>query len=381
MNKKIIPLLLASTVILTACNENQTTEDNAPVSKVTKEDAIAVVNGTYISKEALTTLENEITQRSRGQSYPKDKLIDELVQRELLVQDAVKKQLYNSEDYINQLETIKASLLSQAAIKNHLKSNPVTDVDLKAEYDKNVAAAGTEYKARHILVKTEAEAIQLIAELNKGADFAELAKAKSTGPSGPQGGDLGWFAAGQMVAPFSEAVIALEDNKFTATAVQTQFGYHVILREASRAQTPPPFESIKEQIRPMLQRQKMQSYLDSLRTNAKVELLLPTDEATKEGATEQTVSEKKESTGVKESDKLGNAASSNKVIDKVSETAEKASDSLNKVTEKATDSVNSATTNVTDIVKKVVTTVDETAKDGAAKVTESITNTIDSVIP
>jgi len=276
MNKKFIPLLLlASSTLLTACNENKAT-DNTPASAViAKEDAIASVNGKYISKAALATLEKEIAQRQQGQSFSKEKLIEELVQRELLVQEAIQKQLHKSADYTKQLETIKSSLLTQAAVQNFLKSNPVIDADLKAEYDKNVSTSGTEYKARHILVKSEDDAKQVITELTAGADFAELAKTKSTGPSGPQGGDLGWFAAGQMVAPFSEAVIALEDNKFTTEAVKTQFGYHVILREGSRSQTPPPFESVKERIRPMLQRQKLQAFLEGLRTQAKVEILLP----------------------------------------------------------------------------------------------------------
>lgn len=279
MNKKTLPLILAGAVFLTACLEDKTTGGTtASATKVSKEDAIAIVNGQYISKASLTELENDIAQRGQGQSFPQEKLIEELVQRELLVQDAIQKKLDQNEAFANRLVTIKNSLLSQAAIQNHLESSPISDADIEAEYNANIADAGTEYKARHILLKTEEEAKKIIAELNKGADFAALAKTKSTGPSGPQGGDLGWFTGGQMVPPFSEAAIALEDGKYTTEPVKTQFGWHVILKEGSRAQTPPPFESIKEQLRPMLQRKKMQSYLDSLRQAAKIELLLPTAE-------------------------------------------------------------------------------------------------------
>ncbi len=289
MNKKIIiPLvLLASTALLTACNEKKPTNNSLVISK---EDAVAVVNGTFISKAALASLEKDIAQRKQGQSFSKEKLVEELIQRELLLQEAKQKKLDQTVEFTTQLESIKTGLLTQAAVENFLKSNPITDADLKAEYDKNVAASGTEYKARHILVKSEEDAKNIITELSNGADFAELAKTKSTGPSGSQGGDLGWFAAGQMVAPFSEAVMALEDNKFTLAPVKTQFGYHIILREGSRAQTPPPFESIKERIRPMLQRQKMQGFLEGLRKQAKVEVLLeaPTPPATEaDKATEQ----------------------------------------------------------------------------------------------
>jgi len=301
MNKKIIPLvLLASTTLLTACNEKKTT-DNSTSIIVTKEDAVASVNGTYISKASLASLESELAQRQQGQhgqpqSFPKEKLIEELVQRELLLQEAKQKKLDQTVEYTTQLETIKTSLLTQAAVQNFLKSSPITDADLEVEYNKNVGAAGTEYKARHILVKSEEDAKAIIAELSAGADFTELAKTKSTGPSGPQGGDLGWFAAGQMVAPFSEAVIALEDNKFTLAPVKTQFGYHVILREGSRAQTPPPFESVKERIRPMLQRQKLQGFMEGLRQQATVEILpeepIPTAEL-EIAETETTVEQEK----------------------------------------------------------------------------------------
>ncbi len=295
MNKKLILLILAGTSLLTACNKEQAatgvSTTNTPI--ILKEDAIAVVNGKYISKASLTALENEISQRRQGQSFPKEKLLEELIQRELLIQDATQKQLDQSAEFTERLVTIKKSLLSQAAIQNFLKSSPVTDAELETEYNKTIASSGTEYKARHILVKSEEDAKQIIKELDGGADFTALAKSKSTGPSGPQGGDLGWFSAGQMVVPFSEAVIALEDNKYTAEAIKTQFGWHVILREGSRAQTPPPFESVKEQIRPMLQRQKMQDFLSNLRKQATVEILLKSPEKAAIKTAEPVVAEEK----------------------------------------------------------------------------------------
>lgn len=271
MNKNLIFIILTSSMLLTACDKEQATSND---------EAVAIVNGTYISKASLTKLEKEMAKHSRDQSFPKEQLVEELVQREILIQDAVHKKLDQSVEFSERLTTIKNSLLSQAAIQNYLKSNPVTDIELEAEYNKNKAESGTEYKARHILVKTEEEARQLIVKLTKGADFVELAKNKSTGPSSSQGGDLGWFGEGQMVAPFSEAVVALEDNKFTTEPVQSQFGWHVILREGSREQTPPPFESVKKQLRPMLQRQKIQDFLESLRKQAKIEILLPAEAET-----------------------------------------------------------------------------------------------------
>lgn len=343
MNKKIIPLfLLAGTTLLTACNEKKI--DNTPV--VSKEDAIAEVNGKYISKESLTTLENEISQRNQGQSLPKDKLVEELIQRELLVQDATQKKLDETEDFMKQLATVKSSLLTQAAVQNFLKSSPVTDTELKAEYDKNIAATGQEYKARHILVKSEDAAKKIIKELSAGADFVELAKTKSTGPSGPQGGDLGWFASGQMVAPFSEAVIALEDNKFTLEPVKTQFGYHIILREGSRAQTPPPFESVKEKIRPMMQRKKLQDFMEGLRNQATVEILLPAPAAAIPASDSMTNAVNKAQSAAKDSNSAeqAKATAAENAKNKISESAKKAADNAKSTASEAVNKTNEAVT-------------------------------------
>ncbi|MEQ1530320.1 MAG: peptidylprolyl isomerase [Methylococcales bacterium] len=285
MNKKIIPLLVAGTAIIAGCNQGTSTNSNsAPAAVVDKANAIAVVNGQYISKDALAKLEKDIAERSHGQKFPKEKLIEELVQRELLIQDATQKQLDKSPEVVENLENAKRSLLSQADLKKYIEANPVTDAEIKAEYDSKVAGEnGTEYKARHILVKTEDEAKKLITELDKGADFAKLANKHSLDAKESQsGGDLGWFAASQMVQPFSEALVKLEKGKYTKAPVQTQFGYHIILREDSRAQTPPPLEAVKEQLLPFLQRQKVQNMIEGLRKQAKVEILVPlTDDVPK----------------------------------------------------------------------------------------------------
>jgi peptidyl-prolyl cis-trans isomerase C len=288
MKKKFIPLLIVGTALLAGCNQEQSTDTTSSVTPaataVDKADAIAVVNGQYIPKSTLEALEKEIAERSHGQVFPKEKLVEELIQRELLVQDAVQKQLDKSPELAAQLEAAKKALLTQANLQDFIKANPVTDAEVKAEYDSKIAAEkGTEFKARHILVKTEAEAKKLIAELNKGADFAKLANKHSLDAKESQnGGDLGWFSAAQMVAPFSEAVAALEKDKYTKEPVKTQFGFHVILKEDSRPVTPPPLEAVKEQLTPFLQRKKVQDMIETLRKQAKVEILVPlTDEQPK----------------------------------------------------------------------------------------------------
>jgi peptidyl-prolyl cis-trans isomerase C len=300
MNKNIVSLLLAGSALLTACDQT----GNAPGSAapgagattaapaISKEQAVAAVNGQFISKQSLENLQKEIAQRNGGQSIPQQTLLEELIKQEILVQEATKKNLQNSPEVAARLETIKRSLISQAALQNYLDSQPIGDADLKAEYDKKIAGeAGMEYKARHILLKTEEEAKKIIGQLGKGAKFEDLAKKHSTEPGAKEsGGDLGWFTAEQMVAPFSEAVIALEKGKYSAAPIQTQFGWHVILREDARKQTPPPFEAVKEQLRPMLQREKIQTYMETLRNQAKVETFLPAEQpvapAAEKGPTE-----------------------------------------------------------------------------------------------
>lgn len=373
MNIKILPLILAGTTILTACNQEQTADttnnsSTAPVvAAITKDDAIAVVNGKYISKKALSDLEKEISQRGQGQNFPKEKLIEELVQRELLLQEATNKELDKTADFTERLATIRESLLSQTAIQDYIKSNPVTDEELKVEYDEKIAKTGIEYKARHILVKTEEESQKIIAELDKGADFAELAKKKSTGPSGPKGGDLGWFTPDRMVPPFSEAVIALEKNKYTPEAVKTQFGWHVILREDSRAQKPPSFESVKEQFRSMLQRKKMQDYMENLKTQAKVEIFTPEVVPTPAADAATNAVDKLSETAQSATKEAGNA---------VTETAEKAKQSATENATNAKDTLSGAVQSATEKGKDALTEAAEKAKKAA---TEKATQAVDKV--
>ena len=317
MKKKFIPLLVVSTALISACNQPAGTSSTPAVAKA---DAIAEVNGVYIAKSTLADLEKEIAERSHGQKFPQEKLVEELIQRELLVQDANKKQLGNTPEVLAQLESAKKTLLTTADVQNFIKSNPVTDAEVKAEYDAKVAGEnGTEYKARHILVKTEDEAKKIIAELDKGGDFAKIAnKVSLDGKDTQNGGDLGWFVASQMVAPFSEAVVKLEKGQYTKTPVQTQFGWHVILREDSRAQTPPPLDSVKEQLLPYLQRKKVQDYIEGLRKSAKVEILLPKEapaKAAEPAAKGETVTEEVAVGEVK--DKDGKVVAEEVVVDEV----------------------------------------------------------------
>jgi peptidyl-prolyl cis-trans isomerase C len=165
-----------------------------------------------------------------------------------------------------QLELQYRGTLAQAVARDFVESNPATDAEILAQYEAQLEQSpAKQYKARHILVQSQGEAEDLIAQLEEGADFQALAKEHSTGPSGPNGGDLGWFAPDQMVKPFADAVIALEDGAYTTAPVQTQFGWHVILREESRDNEPPTLDSVRDSIKQQVEQTKFQDYMQELR--------------------------------------------------------------------------------------------------------------------
>ena len=147
-----------------------------------------------------------------------------------------------------------------------------SDAEIQAEYDAQIAAHGaTEYRARHILVRESELAADLIAQLDGGADFAELAQAHSIDGSASEGGDLGWFGAGQMVPAFSEAVTALEPGAYSPEPVATQFGWHVIQLTDTRAIEAPPLADVQPLIEEILQTRALRAYMEELRADARVE--------------------------------------------------------------------------------------------------------------
>lgn len=205
--------------------------------------------------------------KSADQATPEEAAAvrDELTDIYLLSNQPRAEELSKGPALIAQIELQTRAMLAQAVATDFIARNQATDEEMRAMYADQVANAAPEYKARHILVETQSEAIALIVDLEGGADFAELAKEKSTGPSASTGGDLGWFPPERMVPEFSTAVQALNDGEFTKAPVQTQFGWHVIMREGSREATPPPFESVMEVLKQQVEQQKLQDYLASLR--------------------------------------------------------------------------------------------------------------------
>jgi peptidyl-prolyl cis-trans isomerase C len=195
-----------------------------------------------------------------------DAVRNELTDIYLLSEQPRATELKDSPRLQAQLELQTRAMMAQAVASDFIERNQATDEEMQALYaDQLKLAPAEEFKARHILVETQGEALEVITELEGGADFAELAMEKSTGPSGPSGGDLGWFPPDRMVAEFSDAVKTLANGSFTSDPVQTQFGWHVILREDSRQSTPPPFESVRDALKQQVEGQKLQDYLSSLR--------------------------------------------------------------------------------------------------------------------
>lgn len=234
---------------------------------------VATVNGKPISE---WTLQRYAQQRGLPPEAVKgpqrDALIEELINRELIYQNAVSIGVDQTPAIQNEIEHQRINIIAGAMLNRSSDRFAVDESEMKKEYEsRKDELSSTEYKARHILVATEHEAKAIIEELGKGADFSQLAKEHSTGPSAASGGDLGWFRAEQMMVPFGETVEKMQKGSYTKTPVKTDFGWHIILLDDTRSVAPPPFDSIKEQIRVGLQNQLMQNYIADLRKEAKIE--------------------------------------------------------------------------------------------------------------
>ncbi len=234
---------------------------------------LAVVNGKPIpSSRADVMIKQMATQGQQDSPQLRTMVKEELINREILIQEADKLGLGTSAEVKNQLELARQSIVIRALVADYVKKNPVKDADLKAEYDKFKAQAGDkEYHARHILVEKEDEAKAIIAKLKAGAKFEDLAKQSKDPGSAANGGDLDWASPASFVKPFSDAMVALQKGQITETPVKTQFGYHVIKLEDVRAAKVPAFEEVKPQIAEQLQQQKLQAYQQELRKKAKIQ--------------------------------------------------------------------------------------------------------------
>jgi peptidyl-prolyl cis-trans isomerase C len=236
----------------------------------TADTVVAVVNGTDITIGHMIAARAALPQQY--QSLPDDVLfngvLEQLIQQTALAQSAEGKE--TKADLLT-IENQKRTYLSAIILDTTAKA-AVTDEALKALYDEKYAKAapGKEYNAAHILLKTEDEAKAIKAEIDGGADFNALAKEKSTGPSGPNGGDLGWFGLGSMVKPFEDAVVNLEKGQ-VSDPVQTEFGWHIIKLNDVRTATVPKFEDVKEALAGDLRQAAVEAKVKELTDAAKIE--------------------------------------------------------------------------------------------------------------
>jgi len=232
---------------------------------------IAVVNGRPIPKTRADLFIKELEKQGQPATPELAALVrQELVDREILLQEAERRGLPAKPETRFQIESTRQQILIQALVQDELDRNPLKEADIRAEFDRLTSQQGTEYRARHILVETEDQAKDIIAKLQKGAKFEELAKASKDPGSAAKGGDLDWASASTFVKPFSEAMQALKKGQFTTQPVQTQFGWHVIRLDDSRAAQLPSFESVKDQLAESLQRKKLGEFQQALKDKAKV---------------------------------------------------------------------------------------------------------------
>ncbi|MDA8328067.1 MAG: peptidylprolyl isomerase [Betaproteobacteria bacterium] len=234
---------------------------------------MAVVNGSPIPQAELNALEQDRT--AQGQPVNDQvaaALRESLIDGEILAQQAVKQGLDQDSNLQMRLKLAKTQMLAQAFLANYVKSHPITEAAMKAEYDRAKAAAGDkEYEVEHILVASEGDARKIIAQLNQKAKFETLAKKDSKDSTAQNGGNLGWVTPAGLVKPFSDAMVQLKKGEYTKEPVKTQFGWHVIRLVDIRELKFPPYEQVKEQVRAGLEQQEVKKEIADLRAAAKVE--------------------------------------------------------------------------------------------------------------
>ena len=235
---------------------------------------LAVVNGKPIPASYSDALIKElVSYGEKDTPQLRQDVKNKLVLREILVQEAEKQNIASTNEVKKQLEFAKRSILIDGLRTSYLKKNPVSEKEIKAEYDRVASQQnGKQYHVKHILVKNEADAQNIINQLNKGSSFEKLAREKSMDQgSAARGGDLSWAAPSNYIKPFSDAMIALKKGQVTQKPVKTQFGYHVIKLVDVRKATLPSLDQVKPKIKTALEEKKWQEYEMNLMKQAKIE--------------------------------------------------------------------------------------------------------------
>jgi len=263
----VLILSAVSIMVLSACN---------PTDNINPSEVAATVNGTVISKSRVDMMVKQ--GEAEGQPDTPDlrnNIIDQLSMQLLISQEAIKEGIDKKTDISDQLDLARQSILANAFVQDYLQKNPISDDMVKEEYEKVKAQmSGKEYRARHILVETEADAKKIIAKLKTDPKAFEAIAKESSKDFGSKvnGGDLGWFDPRAMVQEFGTAVEHLTVGNFSEEPVKTDFGFHVIMLEDTRAKVIPPLDQVKSSLQQKLQQQNMKKLLDDLKAKAKIEI-------------------------------------------------------------------------------------------------------------
>lgn len=244
------------------------------INPVFAEDkSAALVNGVSIPQSRIDMRVKIAATQGQPDSPDLRKAIrDDMINLEVMSQEAVKMGLNKSDDVIQQIELAKQSVLAGAFVQDYARNHPISDDQLKQEYDKLKSKLGDkEYNARHILVETKDEAKAIIEQLGKKAKFEKLAEKSKDAGSAEHGGSLDWAVPNNFVPPFANALIKLKKGEYTKEPVETQYGWHVIRLDDTRDLKTPPFEEVKPQLQQRLQQQAIQKEITDLRAKSKIE--------------------------------------------------------------------------------------------------------------
>jgi peptidyl-prolyl cis-trans isomerase C len=266
--------LVAGTFAVAAGAQDKAEKASKKSAAASTSSGKVVVNGVTIPQSRIDAMNRELSAQGQPDTDERKLAVkEELINREVLAQAAQKRGLDKNPDIAAQMDMARQAVLVRALFEEEVKKNPITDAQLQQQYEVFKGSMGTnEYKVRHILVDKEEDAKAIIAELNKGGDFAKIAKEKSKDPgSKDNGGDLDWGPSARYVKPFADAVTSMQKGQTTATPVKTDFGYHVIRLDDVRPLTVPPFSELKEQFRQRAQQAQIQKLVMDLRQKAKVE--------------------------------------------------------------------------------------------------------------
>ncbi|MHB1592450.1 MAG: peptidylprolyl isomerase [Sulfuricella sp.] len=268
---RILAASIGSMLTLASCNAQDGNKSAAAPAVSTA--AIATVNGTPISQSRFNFLLKQAQQQGQPDSPEVRKnLREKLITEEIVAQEAIKKGMDKLADVKTQIDLARQAILIRTYLQDYIKNNPIGDDALKAEYNKIKSQMGDkEYHVRHILVATEAEAKDIIAKLKKGEKFEKLAEKSIDPGSKAKGGDLGWAAPANFVPEFSAAMMKLQKGQYTTEPVKSQFGWHVIQLEDTRAMKTPSFDEVKQNLRQRAQQQQIDKMITDLRAKAKVE--------------------------------------------------------------------------------------------------------------